>query len=98
MIEGFRETWLESFFVNDESNRKIPANLASSLFRKLQLIDDSTSDADLRIPPGNRFEKLVGNLDAFHSIRVNQQWRLIFKWDAARGVATDLYLDDHSYR
>jgi toxin HigB-1 len=98
MIESFRNNWLETFFVNDDSNKNIPANLESSLFRKLQLIDDSTTDADLRIPPGNRFEKLSANLDGFHAIRVNQQWRLIFIWDADRGVATDAYLDNHSYR
>jgi toxin HigB-1 len=98
MIESFRDSWLEAFFVDDENSKKIPANRASSLFRKLQLLDDSMSDADLRVPPGNRFEKLLGNLDGFHSIRVNQQWRLIFKWDADRGVATSVYLDNHSYR
>jgi proteic killer suppression protein len=62
MIEGFRDHWLEAFFVNDEHSKKIPANLSASLFRKLQLLDDSTCDADLRVPPGNRFEKLMGNL------------------------------------
>ncbi len=98
MIEGFRDHWLEAFFTDDEHSKKIPANLVASLFRKLQLLDDSTCDADLRVPPGNRFEKLVGNLEGLHSIRVNQQWRLIFKWDAERGVATDVYLNNHSYR
>ena len=44
------------------------------------------------------FEKLRGKLADYHSIRVNQQWRLIFKWDSSRGEATDIYLDDHSYR
>ncbi len=98
MIESFRDVWLESFFLHDESYKKIPANLSASLFRKLQLLDDATADVDLRVPPGNRFEKLVGKLDGQHSIRVNQQWRLIFKWDAERGVASQVYLDDHSYR
>jgi proteic killer suppression protein len=41
---------------------------------------------------------LRGKLAEFHSIRVNQQWRLIFKWNSSRGEATDVYLDDHSYR
>jgi proteic killer suppression protein len=39
-----------------------------------------------------------GNLAEFYSIRINQQWRLIFRWDGAHGEAADLYLDDHSYR
>ena len=61
------------------------------------MIDDATTDQDLRVPPSNRFEKLRGNLDGYHSVRVNQQWRLIFRWDGSRGEALDLYLDDHSY-
>lgn len=48
--------------------------------------------------PSNHFEKLRGNLDGFHSIRVNNQWRLIFRWDGGRGEAADIYLDDHSYK
>lgn len=52
----------------------------------------------LRVPPSNHFEKLRGNLAGFHSIRVNRQWRLIFRWDSIRGEATDVYLDDHGYR
>lgn len=62
------------------------------------MIDDATSDADLRVPPSNHFEKPQGNLAGLHSIRVNKQWRLIFRWDGGRGEATDVYLDDHGYR
>jgi proteic killer suppression protein len=47
------------------------------------MIDDATTDQDLRAPPSNHFEKLRGNLAGFHSIRVNKQWRLVFRWDAA---------------
>jgi toxin HigB-1 len=67
-------------------------------FRKLQMIDDATTDQDLRVPPSNHFEKLRGELAGFHSIRVNQQWRLIFHWDGDRGEAAGVYLDDHNYR
>ena len=76
----------------------VPADLESRLFRKLQMIDDATSDQDLRVPPSNHFEKLRGNLAGCHSIRVNSQWRLIFRWDGSRGEAEGVYLDDHSYR
>ncbi len=48
------------------------------------------------MPRGNHFEKLRGNLPGFHSIRVNDQWRLVFR-DGSRGKAEDVYLDDHSY-
>ncbi len=74
------------------------AILKAALFRKLQLIDDAMADKDLRAPPSNHFEKLSGKLAEFHSIRVNKQWRLIFRWDGGRGEASNVYLDDHSYR
>jgi toxin HigB-1 len=98
MIVRFRDEWLRAFFVEDIPSRNIPSDLEGRLFRKLQLIDDATHDRDLRILPGNRFEKLRGTLSEFHSIRVNRQWRLIFQWDSGRGEASDLYLDDHGYR
>ncbi len=98
MILGFRDRWLEEFFVQDRASRNIPANLAPRLFRKLQLLDDATSDADLRVPPSNHFEKLRGKLAGRHSIRVNDQWRLVFEWNGRRGEAAGVYLDNHSYR
>lgn len=98
MIVGFRDDWLRAFFVDNVRSRNIPPDLETRVFRKLQMIDDATTDRDLRVPPSNHFEKLRGKLADFHSIRVNQQWRLIFKWDSSRGEATDIYLDDHSYR
>ena len=98
MIGSFRDLWLRDFFVDDLRSRNIPPDLEGRLFRKLQMIDDATTDQDLRVPPSNHFEKLRGRLDGFHSIRVNQQWRLIFRWDGGRGEASNLYLDDHGYR
>ena len=98
MIVGFRDDWLRAFFVDDVHSRNIPSDLERRVFRKLQMIDDAATDQDLRVPPSNHFEKLRGKLADFHSIRVNQQWRLIFKWDGSRGEAADIYLDDHSYR
>ncbi len=98
MIVSFRDAWLHDFYVHDTHARQIPADLETRLFRTLQLIDDATTDADLRVPPSNHFEKLVGQLAGWHSIRVNQQWRLVFQWGGARGEASNVYLDDHSYR
>ena len=98
MIRSFRDNWLRDFFVHDRTSRKIPADLVTTLFRKLQIVDDAASEADLRVPPGNRFEKLRGNLEGWHSIRVNEQWRLIFRWNSQHGKASTLYLDNHSYR
>lgn len=98
MIVSFRDDWLRNFFVEDVKSRRIPSDLENRLFRKLQMIDDAMEDRDLRVPPSNHFERLRGHLDGFHSIRVNQQWRLIFRWDGSRGEATDVYMDDHSYK
>lgn len=95
---NFRDEWLRAFFVEDIHSRHIPFELESRLFRKLQMIDDATTDQDLRVPPSNHFEKLRGQLAGFCSIRVNDQWRLVFRWDGRLGEAEDLYLDDHSYR
>lgn len=89
---------MQDFFIHDLPSRNIPPDLESRLFRKLQLLDDATSDADLRVPPSNHFEKLRGNLDGRHSIRVNEQWRLIFQWNGSKGEAAEVYLDNHSYR
>jgi proteic killer suppression protein len=98
VIVSFRDDWLRDFFIGDTRSRRIPSYLESRLFRKIQLIDDATTDQDLRVPPSNHFEKLRGNLAEYHSIRVNKQWRLVFRWDGGRSEATDVYLDDHSYR
>lgn len=97
MIVNFRNEWLRTFFVDDVRSRIIPPDIEGRLFRKLQMIDDAATDQDLRVPPSNHFEKLRGNLEGFHSIRVNKQWRLIFRWDGRRGEAMDVYLDDHRY-
>ena len=97
MIVSFRDDWLREFFVNDVRSKKIPSDLEDRLFRKIQMIDDAATDRDLRSPPSNHFEKLRGNLDGLHSIRINKRWRLVFRWDSGRGEAKDVYLDDHSY-
>ena len=98
MILSFRDAWLRNFFVQDLLAKRVPADLTTRLFRKLQMLDDATTDADLRVPPSNHFEKLRGALADWHSIRVNEQWRLVFRWHRDRGEASDVCLDNHSYR
>jgi proteic killer suppression protein len=98
MIKRFRDTWLRDFFLEDKQSKKIPANIRPRLFRKLQLLDDATCNLDLRIPPSNHFEKLAGRLKGTFSIRVNDQYRLLFSWNDERGEADKVYLDNHSYR
>jgi proteic killer suppression protein len=57
MIVDFRDDWLRAFFVDDVRSRNIPSDLESRLFRKLQMIDDATTDQDLRVPPKQPFRK-----------------------------------------
>ena len=98
MSVSFRDGWLRDFFVEDIRSGRVPADLESRLFRKIQMIDDAVTDKDLRVPPSDHFEKLRGLLEGYSSIRVNRQWRLVFKWNGSRGEATGLCLDNHSYR
>lgn len=96
MILSWRDNWLGTFFTEERRSRRIPADIEDRLFAKLQLLDDATTDADLRVPPSNHFEKLGGTLAGFHSIRVNLRWRIVFRWNGSE--ASEVYLDDHSYR
>ena len=61
--------------------------------RKLRMLHNSQNIADLRIPPSNRLEKLSGNLNAYYSIRINNQWRIIFQWD--NGQASEVEIIDY---
>ncbi|MBL7931906.1 MAG: type II toxin-antitoxin system RelE/ParE family toxin [Bacteroidia bacterium] len=61
--------------------------------RKLRMLNNSVDIKDLMIPPSNRLEKLKGSLKDFYSIRVNNQWRIIFRWD--NGSAFDVRLTDY---
>ncbi len=92
----FRDQYLEDFYVDDISHKKIPNNLESVLFRKLEMLDAATDYRDLLIPPNNQFEHLNGKLAGYSCIRVNKQYRLIFKLQ--NGEVTGTYLDPHSYQ
>ncbi len=61
--------------------------------RKLRMLNNSQTTIDLQIPPSNRVEKLKGNLKDYYSIRINDQWRIIFKWD--NGNALDVEIVDY---
>ncbi len=62
--------------------------------RKLRMLNNSYDIKDLMIPPSNKLEKLKGNLKEFYSIRVNDQWRLIFKWENGNAFNVEL-IDYH---
>jgi proteic killer suppression protein len=73
--------------------KKMPIEIQNVGRRKLRMLNNSQDIADLRIPPSNRLEKLSGNLKDLYSIRINKQWRIIFKWD--NGNASDVEITDY---
>ncbi|MFH8136113.1 type II toxin-antitoxin system RelE/ParE family toxin [Pantoea osteomyelitidis] len=95
-IESFRNQWLEDYFLYGKTHKKIPATIESALARRLDIINAAATYKDLQSPPGNRYEELNPPLEDYSSIRLNDQYRLIFKW--IDGKAVDLYLDPHSYK
>jgi proteic killer suppression protein len=72
--------------VNSKAARRIPRALWPIIRRKLDQLDSVTRLDDLRIPPGNRLHALVGNLAGFHAIRVNDQYRVIFRFHGEHGL------------
>jgi proteic killer suppression protein len=79
MIKGFKCGETEKIF-NREYSQKLPSDFQRVAFRKLRMIHNSKSLADLRIPPANRLEALSGKRRGQHSIRINDQWRICFEW------------------
>jgi proteic killer suppression protein len=79
MIRTFACRETERLF-RDEPSRRLPPDIQQAARRKLLLLDQSRGLADLRFPPGNRLEPLKGSRQGEHSIRVNQQWRICFRW------------------
>lgn len=96
MIKTFRDQWLDEYYFGGEKSAEIPSTIAGALKRKLDIIHVAAGEQDLRVPPGNRFEHLQGNLKGWCSIRVNKQYRLMFQWGA--GEANGVYLDPHTYK
>ena len=74
--------------------KKLPIEIQNIGRRKLRMINNSVDLADLRIPPSNRLEKLSGKLKDFYSIRVNDQWRIIFKWNSGNAFGVEI-IDYH---
>ena len=74
--------------------KKLPIEIQNIGRRKLRMLNNSLDLADLRIPPSNRLEKLSGKLKEFYSIRINDQWRIIFKWNNGNSFLVEI-IDYH---
>jgi proteic killer suppression protein len=93
MIISFGSKETEKIW-NGERVPKLPLEVQSVGRRKLRMLHNSQNIADLRIPPSNRLEKLSGNLKEFYSIRINDQWRIIFQWSNGQASKVEI-LDYH---
>lgn len=74
--------------------KNLPTEIQEITRRKLRMLNNSVDIKDLMIPPSNRLEKLKGNLKEFYSIRVNDQWRIIFRWENGNAYHVEL-IDYH---
>ena len=92
MIKNFQDKEAEKIF-NRFHSRKLPQNIQHLARRKLVILDAATELNVLRVPPGNRLEALKGDRKGQHSIRINDQWRICFKWKA--GDAYDVEIADY---
>jgi proteic killer suppression protein len=92
VIRSFADPETERLFRRDRP-RRIPGDIHRTAPRKLLQIDAATFLSDLRVPPGNRLEALKGDHQGQHSIRINDQWRICFTWEA--GHAHDVEIVDY---
>ncbi len=93
-IRGFASQAVERFFVFGTIPRRTGwARAAKAAARKLDMLHYAGALTDLRSPPGNRLEALKGDLKGMHSIRINDQWRVVFRW--TDGGPTDVDIRDY---
>ena len=93
MIISFGNSETEQVWLGNRV-KKLPNEIQNTGRRKLRMLNNSVDIADLRIPPANRLEKLSGKLKDFYSIRINDQWRIIFKWKAGNAFEVEM-IDYH---
>jgi toxin HigB-1 len=95
LIVSFADKATEALFHGETGKaiRRIPSDVRSVAVRKLDMVNAAQELKDLRVPPGNRLEALKGELKGRHSIRINDQWRVTFRWE--NGDAHDVEIDDY---
>jgi len=92
MIISFKDKETEKIW-NGTVSTKLPFEIQQIARRKLRMINNSQNINDLRIPPSNKLEKLQGNMKDKYSIRINDQWRVVFAWND--GNSTKLEITDY---
>ena len=93
MIISFRNSETEQVWLGNRV-KKLPIEIQNIGRRKLRMLNNAVDIADLRIPPANKLEKLAGKLKDFYSIRINDQWRIIFKWSTGNASEVEI-IDCH---
>ena len=91
MIRDFADKETERIW-NGERSRKLPPDIQATARRKLRYINRAKALQDLRVPAGNRLEQLKGLIPPRYSIRINDQWRITFRW--SEGDAEDVRIED----
>lgn len=92
MIKSFRDADTERIW-NEKHSRRFPARLRKAALRKMQMLNAAGALGDLTVPPGNRLERLKGDREGQHSIRINDQYRICFTW--REGNAHDVEVTDY---
>jgi proteic killer suppression protein len=92
VIKSFRERNAERLF-DRRPTRRFGAEVQKVALRRLRMLDAASRLDDLRVPPGNRLERLRGDRSGQHSIRINDQWRICFRWHG--GDAYDVEIVDY---
>lgn len=92
MIRTFKDKETQKVFERKRS-RKLPSDIQQVTLRKLRMLNRAETLQDLRVPPANRLERLVGDREGQYSIRVNNQWRICFLWQD--GDALDVEIVDY---
>lgn len=92
MIISFGDKNSEKIWFGERIKR-LPTEIQEIGRRKLRMLNNAQNLTDLQVPPSNRLEKLKGNLKDFYSIRINDKWRIVFKWNA--GNASEVEIVDY---
>ena len=95
MIASFSDRATKDLFHGRTSSRirRLPQDILAIALDKLDVLNAAHELRDLRSPPGNRLKALRGDMSGFHSMRVNEQWRIVFRW--SEGVAHEVRLTDY---
>lgn len=95
MIISFGNQGTADLFNGIESReaRKMPSEITKTSLKKLDMLNAAEQLDELKVPPGNRLEALKGNLKGYYSIRINNQWRIIFQWN--KGNVSQVQIIDY---